>query len=109
MLLRKSELDDLILKSNVNDGTGCKGNKTSDTVANIVQEREKIYAEIQSLERKLLEVESYINECEEYYGTMLRLHYIKGEQWTAIAMKIGGNNKGNSVRMACYRYVKNNP
>ena len=78
MLLRKSELDDLILKSNVNDGTGCKGNKTSDTVANIVQEREKIYAEIQSLERKLLEVESYINECEEYYGTMLRLHYIKG-------------------------------
>lgn len=109
MLLLKTERDELILKSKVTDGTGCKSNKTSDVVADTVQERQKISDDIEKLEKKLNYMESYIDNCDEDYSTMLRLHYIKGEQWTAIAMKKGGNNTADGVRMACHRYVKNNP
>lgn len=109
MLLLKTERDELILKSKVTDGTRCKSNKTSDVVADTVQERQKISDDIEKLEKKLNYMESYIDNCDEDYSTMLRLHYIKGEQWTAIAMKKGGNNTADGVRMACHRYVKNNP
>ena len=109
MLLLKTERDELILKSKVTDGTGCKSNKTSDTVADVVQERAKINEDIEYLEQRLNAVEGYISQCDEYFGTMLRLHYIEGKTWTAIAMKKGGNNTADGVRMACHRYVKNNP
>lgn len=109
MLLLETERDELILKSKVMDGTGSKSNKTSDTVAQTVIERDKLQEDIECLEQRLQAVEDYISQCDEDYSTMLRLHYIKGEQWTAIAMKKGGNNTADGVRMACHRYVKNNP
>lgn len=109
MLLLITERDELLLKSNVTDGTGCRSNTTSDTVAQTVVEREKIQGDIDYLEQRLKAIEDYIANCDEYFGTMLRVHYIEGKTWTAIAMKKGGNNKGNSIRMACHRYVDNNP
>lgn len=108
MLLLKTERDELILKSKVTDGTGCKSNKTSDVVADTVQERAKINEDIEYLEQRLNAVEGYISQCDEYFGTMLRMHYIDGKTWTAIAMKQGGNNTGDSVRKQCHRYVSKN-
>ena len=104
----ETKQDELILKSKVTDGTGCRSNKTSDVVADTVQERDKISKDIEEIEKRLDGIEEYIDSCDEYYGTKLRSHYIDGKTWTAIAMKQGGNNTADSVRKACHRYVKNN-
>ena len=109
MLLLETERDELILKSKVMDGTGSKSNITSDTVVQTVIERDKLQKDIEYLEQRLKAIEDYISQCDEYFGTMLKLHYIDGKTWTAIALKHGGNNKGNSLRMACYRFIEKNP
>ena len=108
-LLLETERDELILKSNVADGIGGKTNKTSDTVAQTVIEREKKQRDIDNLERRLKAVEAYIDSCDEYFGTMLKMHYIDGKTWTAIAIRQGGGNTKDSVRISCHRYVKSNP
>ncbi len=108
-LLLETERDELILKASVCDGIGGRTNKTSDTVAQTVIEREKKQRNIDNLEHHLKAVETYINNCDEYFGTMLKMHYIDGKTWTAIAIRQGGGNTKDSVRISCYRYVKNNP
>ncbi|MDE7389517.1 MAG: hypothetical protein K2M82_01035 [Lachnospiraceae bacterium] len=107
--LLKTKFDELILKSKVTDGTGCKSSKISDTVADTVQERDKILNNIDRLEKRILAIERYIERCDDYFGTMLKMHYIEGKTWTAIAMKKGGDNTENGVKMACHRYVRKNP
>lgn len=109
MLLLKTERDELILKSNVADGIGGKTNKTSDTVAQTVIEREKKQRDIDNLEHHLKTVETYINNCDEYFRTMLKMHYIDGKTWTAIAIRQGGRNTKDSVMKQCHRYVEKNP
>lgn len=107
--LREVELNELILKSKDTDGTGSKSNMTSDIVADIVQERERIRKKIDKLTCRKKAIEQYIGSCDSYIGEMLKTHYIKGKTWTAIAMIKGGKNTPDSVRIACHRYVKNNP
>lgn len=109
MLLLEAEKDELILRSKAADGIAAKNNSISDTVGDIVLEREKIEHDIKSLKGRLDVVKNYINKCEEGIGTMLRLHYIEGKSWTTIALIQGGNNTKDSVRMSCHRYIKNNP
>ena len=108
-LLLEAERDELILKANAVDGIGGRTNKTSDTVAQTVIEREKKQRDIDNLERRLKAVEAYIDSCDEYFGTMLKMHYIDGKTWTAIAIRQGGGNTKDSVRISCHRYVKSNP
>lgn len=107
--LRKTELNELILKSKNVDGIGIRSSTTSDIVADIVQERDRIKTRIDELESRVKAIERYIDGCDGYIGGMLKQHYIKGKTWTAIAMKQGGDNKGNSLRMACHRYIEKNP
>ena len=109
MLLLETERDELILKSKVMDGTGSKSNITSDTVAQTVIERDKLQKDIEYLEQRLQAVEAYIANCDEYFGTMLRLHYIEGKTWTGIALRQGGNNTADGVKKSCHRYVYKNP
>ena len=108
-LLLETERDELILKSNVADGIGGKTNKTSDTVAQTVIEREKKQRDIDNLEHHLKAVETYINNCDEHFRTMLKMHYIDGKTWTAIAIRQGGGNTKDSVMKQCHRYVEKNP
>lgn len=109
MLLLETEKDELILKSKAVDSMGAKSNKFSDVVGNTVLEREKIENDIKSLKGKLNVVEEYIKGCDEHIGTMLRLHYIDGKTWTAIAFIQGGGNTEDSVKKQCHRYVQKNP
>lgn len=108
LLLLEQELDELILKSKAVDGAGRSGN-ISDTVAQIVLERERVRRRIEALSERKSAVEAYFSQCEEYYGLLLRWHYAEGRTWTAIAMTLGGGNTESGVRMSCHRYVKNNP
>lgn len=109
LLLLEEERDGLILRAKAGDGIGVRGGMPSNTVAQTAEEREIKQRDIDSLKSRLNTIESYIRGCEEYYGIMLRLHYIDGKTWTAIAMIQGGNNTKESVRKSCHRYVQRNP
>ena len=108
ILLLKQELDELILKSKACDRTG-RGGGTSDTVAQIVLEREKVRRRIESLTERKNAVEAYLSRCENYYGLLLRWHYAEGRTWTSIALTLGGGNTEDGVRKACHRYIAKNP
>ena len=107
--LLESEKAELILKSNPPDNSKSKTNKTSDTVAQTVENREELQADIDKIKNQMQTIEQYISGCDKYIGKMLRLHYIDGKTWTAVAMWQGGGNTDISVRVACHRYVKKNP
>jgi hypothetical protein len=107
--LHEFKLKEVIFKSKNIDGLGIQNSTTSNPVADIVQERDRICEEITKLEAEKKSIELYIDNCDGYIGEMLKMHYIKGKTWTAIAMIKGGNNKGNSLRMTCHRYIEKNP
>ena len=107
ILLLKTELDELILQSSAHEGG--RSSSVSDTVARIVLQREKTRRRIEALTERQSAVEDYIAQCSDYYGLLLRWHYIEGRTWTSIALTIGGGNTEDSVRKACHRYVIKNP
>ena len=108
ILLLKTELDELILQSSAHEGGGNR-NAVSDTVAQIVLQREKKRRNIESLTERKNAVEGYVAACDDYIGLLLRWHYMEGRTWTAIAMAIGGGNTEDSIKKSCYRYVNKNP
>ena len=108
ILLLERELDELILQSKACDGTGRSGG-VSDTVAQIVLQREKKRERINTLTARKNAVEVYLNECDDYYGLLLRWHYADGKTWASIALTIGGGNTEDGVKKACHRYVFRNP
>ena len=107
ILLLKTELDELILQSSAHEGG--RSSAVSDTVARIVLQREKTRRRIEVLTERKNAVEDYIAQCSDYFGLLLRWHYIEGRTWTSIALTIGGGNTEDSVRKACHRYVIKNP
>ena len=107
ILLLKTELDELILQSSAHEGG--RSSFVSDTVARIVLQREKTRRRIEALTERQAAVEDYIAQCSDYFGLLLRWHYIEGRTWTSIALTIGGGNTEDSVRKACHRYVIKNP
>lgn len=108
ILLLKQELDELILQSKACDGTGRSG-KTPDTVAQIVLERERTRRRIEILAARKKAVEDYVSACGDYFGMLLRWHYIEGKTWASIALTIGGGNTEDGVRKSCHRFVVKNP
>ena len=103
----KANRDDLIVRSG-GVGAGIKSSGTPNPVADISEKRAKLDERIEKLQCELDEIEGYINRCEECIGIMLKWHYIQGKSWTSIAIRTGGNNTEDSVRMMCHRYVRKN-
>ena len=101
--------DDVIMRSRTGDGTGGSYGGVSNPVAVSAEKRDKLTEKIDGIQRQLDEIESYIDSCDEYVGTMLKLHYINGKSWANIALRAGGNNTENGVRMICHRFVRKNP
>lgn len=57
------------------------------------------------LERKRLE--EYINTVDDsLLRQIFTLRFVNGLPWDQVAFSIGGGNKSETVRMACYRYLK---
>lgn len=108
LLLLNVELDELILRSRACDGTGRSG-KTSDAVAQIVLERDKTRKQIEYLEARKKAVEDYIGGCNDYFGMLLRWHYLEGKTWASIALTVGGGNTEDGIKKSCHRYVVKNP
>lgn len=102
-LLLEDEFDELTLKIQAIE------NKDPDKAEISRNERDKLQKDIEYLKQRLDAVEAYLRRCDEYVEVMLRMHYIDGKTWTAIAMKQGGKNTNDSVRKQCHRYVAKNP
>ena len=102
-LLLEDEFDELTLKIQAIE------NKDPDKAEISRNERDKLQKDIEYLKQRLDAVEAYLRRCDEYVEVMLRMRYIDGKTWTAIAMKQGGKNTNDSVRKQCHRYVAKNP
>lgn len=108
ILLLEQELDELILRSSAHDGAG-RSNAVSDSVAQIVLQREKMRKRINLLTAQKNAVEAYLTGCDDYFAVLLRWHYIEGKTWANIAMIIGGGNTEEAIKKSCHRYVNRNP
>lgn len=108
MNMLAASLDDVIMRSRTNDG-GISHDGISNPVAVSAEKRDKLTRRIEDIRVQLAETEYYIENCDEYIGTMLKLHYIHGKSWKNIAIRAGGGNTEDGVRMTCHRYVRKNP
>lgn len=84
----------------------------SDKIARCVAEIVDLKAIIAAKQQQCLyernRLERYIaNVPDSLIRQILTLRYVDGKTWPQIAMTIGGGNTEDGVRMACYRYLKN--
>lgn len=83
-------------------------NRLERYIAEIVDLENIINLKIQQclIERKRLE--RYISEIPDSLTRQIfTLRFINGLSWLQVAYNIGGNNTEQSVKMICYRYIKN--
>ncbi len=77
----------------------------NDTV--IANELEQLIRQkIERCNAERLKLEKYIETISDSMTRQIfTLRFISGLTWQAVAMKIGGNNTADSVRMICFRYL----
>ena len=73
-------------------------------IADLETRREYIEKEIR---RQKSKVEGFVATIDDYYlRTLFRLRFERGLSWKEVATIIGGRNSEESVKSACYRYLK---
>lgn len=56
------------------------------------------------------EIREFVESIEDNRTKVIfNLHFICGMKWEAVAVIIGGGNSRDSVRTACYRYLREDP
>lgn len=87
----------------VSDTVGKYAVKIADLKSAIENKHSRCLRERERLERYILEIDD----------SMLRLifeyRFIDCLGWNAVALRIGGGNTAQSVKKACYRYLKKHP
>jgi len=59
------------------------------------------------LARLRLEVEGFLAGVpDSHIASIIRLRYFEEKTWQGVAMTLGGKNKSSGVRMALYRYLR---
>lgn len=73
-------------------------------IADLDIRRQYIEQEIKSQKSK---VEKFVATIDDYYlRTIFRLRFERGLSWKEVANIIGGRNSEESVKSACYRYLR---
>lgn len=73
-------------------------------IADLDIRRQYIEKEIKGQKAK---VEKFVATIEDYYlRTIFRLRFERGLSWKEVANIIGGRNSEESVKSACYRYLR---
>lgn len=108
---RLAELEDLATSFSVNmDGmphASGYGDKIARCVADIVDLKAIIAAKQQQCLYERKRLERYIADVpDSLMRQIMTLRFIDGKHWYQVAMEIGGGNTEDSVRMACYRYLR---
>lgn len=67
----------------------------------------KYSRQIELRQQKAEEIEDYISSIDDsLVRQIVRLRFIDGLSWTAVAHRIGGGNTENSVKVVFHRYLK---
>ena len=73
-------------------------------IADLDIRRQYIEAEIEAQKEK---VEEFVATIDDYYlRTIFRLRFERGLSWKEVATIVGGRNSEESVKSACYRYLR---
>jgi glycerol dehydrogenase-like iron-containing ADH family enzyme len=84
-----------------------KSNQTSDKVGDYAVRIADLKTLIESNKEQLLQLESYINAIpESQMRQIMRLKHKENMAWADVALRVGGGNTADSVRMAHDRYLK---
>lgn len=83
-------------------------NRLERYIAEIVDLEAIIQAKITQCLHERNRLERYIAEIPDSLTRQIfQLRFINGLSWLQVAYSIGGNNTEQSVKMICYRYIKN--
>ena len=77
---------------------GQASDKTGIHIGRIIEEEEKLNALYDKLTDGIKSVP------DDYIQTLIHCKLVKGWSWTRIALELGGNNTGDSIRMTVVRY-----
>ncbi|MGN0557380.1 MAG: hypothetical protein ACI4IV_05990 [Acutalibacteraceae bacterium] len=84
-------------------------NKLERYIAEIVDLEAIIEAKITQCMHERNRLERYIADIPDSLTRQIfQLRFINGLNWRQVAFSIGGGNTEAGVKMACYRYLKNN-
>ncbi len=104
-------LADSIPGGNNNGIPSAKGglNSKENKYYRMLEEKEKLEKRRDKLLKEHSDTSKYIESIKDPTTYMIfRYHFIKGYSWTKVAMKIGGKNTGDTVRMHVKRYLEDN-
>ncbi len=86
--------------------TGAK-DKLGDLAAEIVDVEARIKYLEDEIDKHKKAVEEFVKSIDDvWYKTVFRLRFERGLAWKTVAAVMGGGNSENSVKSACYRYLK---
>lgn len=73
----------------------------------ITQVRDRIHSLEKEISRQEEAVEVFISQVpDEFLMTLFRLRFVRGLNWCEVATVVGGRNTEQSVKAACYRYLR---
>ena len=85
----------------------CK-DRIGDVCAKVDKIKRKKRIEEAKKEIALAKLEKFIDECDNsQIRIILMYRFVDFLKWEAVAAKLGGNNTEDSVKKACYRFLKN--
>ena len=85
------------------------GRTTEGKAVAIAQAENVIREKLTRIQQEQLRLMTYINTVEDSLTRQIYiLRFVGGLTWEQVAARIGGGNTGDSVRMACYRYMRKN-
>lgn len=81
--------------------------KIGDLAVEIADLKTRIEYIESEIEKQKTAVEEFVESIEDYYiRTIFRLRFKRGLSWKEVATLVGGRNTEESVKSACYRYLK---
>ena len=82
--------------------------KLGDLVIEIIDLQAQIEYLNFEIQKTRASIESFVAGIDDFYiRTIFRLRFERAYSWKAVASTVGGGNSENSVKSACYRYLKN--
>lgn len=75
----------------------------------IIELKERIRCEREEYIKEQAVIEDYIGTVDNYQDRLILLHrFVDLMSWGQVARRLGGKNTADSVRKACYRFLKKN-
>ncbi len=89
--------------------TSSPKNVIEEITPEIIDLKERIRREREEYIKEQAVIEDYIGTVDNYQDRLILLHrFVDLMSWRQVARRLGGKNTADSVRKACYRFLKKN-